>query len=83
MSFLFPLFLAGIAAVGVPIVLHLVRRHTRHHVTFSSLMFLRTTLPRFTSRSRIENILLLILRCIMICLLALAFSRPFFSRPDA
>ena len=83
MSFLFPLFLAGVAAVGVPIVLHLVRRHTRHRVTFSSLMFLRTTLPRFTSRSRLENLPLLILRCTMLCLLALAFSRPFFSRPDA
>jgi len=82
MNFLFPLFLAGIAAVGVPIVLHLVRRHTRRRVTFSSLMFLRTTLPRFTSRSRLENLPLLILRCIMLCLLALAFSRPFFSRPD-
>ena len=52
MNFLFPLFLAGIAAVAVPIVLHLVRRHTRDRVTFSSLMFLRTTRPRFTSRSR-------------------------------
>ncbi len=51
MSFLYPLFLAGIAAIGVPIVLHLIRRHTRNRVTFSSLMFLRTTLPRFTSRS--------------------------------
>jgi hypothetical protein len=83
MSFLYPLFLAGLAAVGVPIVLHLVRRHTRHRVTFSSLMFLRTTLPRFTSRSRIENLPLLMLRCIILCLLALAFSRPFFSRPAA
>jgi len=83
MSFLYPLFLAGIAAIAVPIVLHLVRRHTRDRVPFSSLMFLRTTLPRFTSRSRIENLPLLILRCIMLCLLALAFSRPFFSRPAA
>lgn len=83
MSFLYPLFLAGIAAVAVPIVLHLVRRHTRDRVTFSSLMFLRTTRPRFTSRSRLENLPLLILRCIMLCLLALAFSRPFFSRPAA
>jgi len=83
MNFLYPLFLAGISAVAVPIVLHLVRRHTRDRVTFSSLMFLRTTLPRFTSRSKIENLPLLILRCIMLCLLALAFSRPFFSRPAA
>ena len=80
MSFLYPLFLAGIAAVGLPIVLHMIRRHTRKRVTFSSLMFLRTTIPRFKNRSRLENLLLLILRCIILCLLAFGFSRPFFPR---
>jgi len=80
MSFLYPLFLAGIAAVGLPIVLHMIRRHTRKRITFSSLMFLRTTIPRFKNRSRLENLLLLILRCIILCLLAFGFSRPFFPR---
>jgi len=80
MSFLYPLFLAGAAAVGVPIILHMIRRQTRKRVTFSSLMFLRTTVPRFKNRSRLENLPLLILRCIILCLLAFAFSRPFFRR---
>ena len=83
MSFLYPLFLAGIAAIGLPILLHMVRRHTRQRVTFSSLMFLRTTLPRLRNRSRVEHLLLLILRCLALCLLALAFARPFFNRPAA
>ncbi|UCG58476.1 MAG: BatA and WFA domain-containing protein [Phycisphaerales bacterium] len=83
MNFLYPLFLAGIAAIGVPIVLHMIRRHTRKRVTFSSLMFLHTTMPRFKNRSRLENLPLLILRCIVVCLLAFAFSRPFFSLPIA
>ncbi len=83
MSFLYPLFLAGVAAVGLPIVLHMIRRHTRKRITFSSLMFLRTTIPRFKNRSRIENLLLLILRCIILCLLAFGFSRPFFPREAA
>ena len=78
MNFLYPLFLAGIAAVGLPIVLHMIRRHTRKRVTFSSLMFLRTTVPRFKNRSRLENLPLLILRCIVLCLLAFGFARPFF-----
>jgi hypothetical protein len=82
MSFLYPLFLAGIAAVGLPIILHMIRRQTRKRVTFSSLMFLRTTVPRFKNRSRLENLPLLILRCIILCLLAFAFSRPFFPRED-
>jgi hypothetical protein len=81
MSFLYPLFLAGIAAIGIPIILHLIRRQTRKRVAFSSLMFLRTTLPRFKSRSRLENLLLLILRCIIVCLLAFAFARPFLPQP--
>ncbi len=81
MSFLYPLLLAGIAAIGVPILLHMIRRHTREHVTFSSLMFLRTTLPRFRHRSRIEHWLLLLVRCAIICLLALAFARPFLRQP--
>jgi hypothetical protein len=81
MSFLYPLFLAGITAVGLPIILHMIRRHTRKRVTFSSLMFLRTTLPRFKSRSRLENLPLLALRCASLILLAFGFSRPFFWRP--
>ncbi|HCO93399.1 MAG TPA: hypothetical protein DIU00_05515 [Phycisphaerales bacterium] len=80
MSFLYPLFLAGIAAVSLPIILHMIRRQTRKRVTFSSLMFLRTAVPRFKNRSHIENLPLLILRCIILCLLAFAFSRPFFPR---
>jgi hypothetical protein len=80
MSFLFPLFLAGIAAISIPIVLHMIRRHTRKRVTFSSLMFLHTTVPRFTNRSRIENLMLLILRCFILCLLAFGFARPFFPQ---
>ena len=81
MSFLYPLFLAGIAAIGIPVILHLIRRQTRKRVTFSSLMFLRTTMPRFKSRSRLENLLLLILRCVIVCLLAFAFARPFLPKP--
>jgi len=80
MSFLYPLFLAGIAAVSLPIILHMIRRQTRKRVTFSSLMFLRTAVPRFKNRSHLENLPLLILRCIILCLLAFAFSRPFFPR---
>ena len=81
MNFLFPIFLAGITAISLPIILHMIRRNTRKRVMFSSLMFLRTTMPRFRNRSRPENLLLLILRCIIICLLVLAFMRPFFNKP--
>ncbi len=81
MSFLAPLFLLGAAAVIGPILFHLIRRTTREVTPFSSLMFLQPTPPRVTKRSRIENLWLLLLRCLALALLALAFARPFLARP--
>src|SRR4029434_3736926 len=80
MSFLAPLFLVGALAVSLPIVFHLIRRTSREKTPFSSLMFLMPTPPRITRRSRLEHIFLLILRCLVLCLLALGFARPFFQR---
>ncbi|MBM3836599.1 MAG: VWA domain-containing protein [Verrucomicrobia bacterium] len=81
MSFLAPLFLLGVAAVAWPILFHLIRRTSRERVTFSSLMFLSPTPPRVTRRSRLENIFLLILRCLVLGLLAFGFARPFMRKP--
>src|SRR5215472_13616870 len=80
MSFLAPLFLLGGLAVGFPVLFHLIRRTTRQRTQFSSLMFLFPTPPRLTQRSRLEHIVLLLLRSAAICLLAIGFSRPFFKK---
>jgi hypothetical protein len=83
MSFLAPLFLLGALAVAAPIVFHLIRRTSREKMPFSSLMFLEQTPPRMTRQNRLENIFLLILRCLVLLLLALGFARPFFQKPVA
>lgn len=80
MSFLAPLFLLGALAIALPVIFHLIRRATREKVPFSSLMFLQPSPPRLTRRSRLEHILLLLLRCLVFCLLALGFARPFLQR---
>src|SRR6185295_15966890 len=77
MSLLAPLFLLGALAIALPVLFHLIRRTTRERTAFSSLMFLQPSPPRLTRRSRLEHILLLLLRCGVICLLALGFARPF------
>ena len=64
MAFLAPLFLLGALAIGAPILFHLIRRHTKDVVPFSSLMFLRPSPPRVHRRSRLENLWLLLLRCL-------------------
>jgi hypothetical protein len=83
MTFLAPLFLLGATAIALPVIFHLIRRTSREKQVFSSLMFLAPTPPRVTRRSRLENILLLLLRCAIIALLALAFARPLFRQPVA
>lgn len=75
-SFLAPLFLAGLAALAVPIVLHLRRRREGREVEFPSVMFLRDTPDRSERRSTIRNPWLLALRVLALALLAFAFARP-------
>jgi len=79
MSFLAPWFLVGGLAVAGPLLFHLIRRSARERVPFSTLLFLRPAPPRETRRLRLEDLLLLILRCAAIVLLAGAFARPFLS----
>jgi uncharacterized protein (DUF58 family) len=77
MNWLFPLYLAGAAAIIAPILLHLRRRPPQDRVEFSSLLFLDAQTPVPVSKRRLENWLLLLLRCLALILLALMFSRPF------
>lgn len=77
MSFLAPWLLAGgLAAISLPILFHFFRRTPRDRMKFSTLMFLAPTPPRVTSRSRLENLPLLLLRAAILVLLAVAFGRP-------
>ncbi len=77
MNWLFGMFILGSAAVVFPFVFHLIRQTPKGQQEFSSLMFLEPTPPRLTRRSRLDDILLLILRGTVIVLLAIAFTRPF------
>lgn len=76
MTWLFPLYLLGGAAIIGPILMHLRRRPPQDRVEFSSLMFLDAQTPMPVSNRRLENWLLLLLRCLALLLLALMFARP-------
>ena len=80
MNFLYPLFLAGALAVVLPIVFHLIRRSSKDKVPFSTLRFLQPSPPRLTKKSRLEHLFLLLLRCLILVLLALAFARPYLEK---
>lgn len=79
MSFLVPLFLAGLVTVAIAVYVHLSRRQKARQVGFPSLMFLERVPHEAESRRRIRNWLLFALRAGALALLALAFARPFLS----
>src|SRR5262245_33877899 len=83
MSFLNPLFLIGLSAVALPIVVHLVRRTKAPRIEFPSLMFVRRVPQRTIRRRQLHNLLLLAMRCLAFLLLALAFVRPYFGGSQA
>ncbi len=77
LAFLVPAFLAGLAAIAIPVMLHLRRRERERPMRFPSLMFLKR-IPFVTARRRrITDLPLLLLRALIVTLVVLAFARPF------
>ena len=80
MGFLNPWFLLGLAAIGLPIYIHLLRRHTTTPLPFSSLMFFERGKQSSTRHRRLRYLLLFSLRAALVLLLVLAFANPFIRR---
>ena len=76
MTFLNPLFLLGLAAAAIPLIIHLFNFRRPRKIDFSSLAFLKELQKSTMQRVRIKQIILLILRMLAIACLALAFARP-------
>ena len=79
MAFLAPLLLLGLAALAVPVLIHLTHRERGQVISFPSLMFLERVPYRSMRRQKIRNWPLFLLRCAAFILLILAFARPFFT----
>ena len=79
MQFLSPWMLIGLVALAVPIIIHLLQRQRVVQIPFSTLRFLKLVQSKTARRSRVENLLLLLLRCLVFALLGLAAARPVVS----
>src|SRR5579885_3468950 len=75
-----PWFLAGLAALGLPVWIHLLRQHKQTPKFFSSLMFFERRTKRSVKHRRLKHYLLLCLRLAVLFLLALLFANPFIER---
>lgn len=67
----------GLALVGVPLLIHLLNRRRYVVREFAAMEFLRVAYQKQKRRMKLENLLLLILRCLVVALAALAMALPF------
>jgi hypothetical protein len=70
------MMLAGAAAISIPIVLHLFYRSRYKPWPWAAMDFLRQAIEQTSRRLRLQELILLLLRCLAIVLLAVAFARP-------
>lgn len=79
MSLLTPLYALAALGIVAPLIFHLVRRRPKDVQEFSSVLFLDSNPPKFSNRSHLDNMWLLLLRIAALLLLAFAFTRPFWK----
>ncbi|MCX7706092.1 MAG: BatA and WFA domain-containing protein [bacterium] len=80
MGFLQPLFLWGIAGVSIPVLIHLFSRRKSPPYYFSTLRFIKLTRKKTIRRQKLEEILILLLRAILIAFLFIAAAQPVSKR---
>ncbi len=79
MAFLNVFMLFGAAALAVPIIIHILNRKSAKKVMWGAMRFLRDSLVNRRRKILLEEILLLVARCLLIALLVLAVARPFIA----
>jgi hypothetical protein len=80
MQFLFPTFLIALAALAIPIIIHLFYFRRFKTVYFTNVRFLREVKEESSNRRRLRNFLVLLSRCLAVAALVLAFAQPFLPR---
>lgn len=71
-----PIFLAGLALLAIPVLVHLTHKERKEPVEWPSLMFLQRIEYRAARRQRIRHWLLLLMRAAALALVVMAFARP-------
>src|SRR5439155_13030426 len=71
------LFIAGLLAVLLPILIHLLNKRKFRVVDWAAMEFLLDADKKNRRRIRLENLILLLLRCAAVFLIGLLLARPF------
>ena len=77
-AFVWPgLFFGGLAGVAAPVIIHLLVRRRLRRVRWAAMDFLMDAQRHSRRRVRLEQLILLLLRCLAALLLAALLARPF------
>jgi len=77
MQFLYPAFLFALAAIAIPILLHLFYFRRFKKVYFTNVRFLREVKEETSARSKLRNLLVMLMRIGAIAALVFVFAQPF------
>ncbi|WP_299821205.1 BatA domain-containing protein [uncultured Pontibacter sp.] len=77
MAFLYPSFLFALAAIAVPIILHLIQLRRAKRIVFSNIKFIQVSKDITSSQKTLKELLILLSRILFIVFLVLAFAQPF------
>ncbi len=77
MIFLNPALLAGLAAIAIPVLIHLIHRRQARVMDWAAMRFLLRSAAARRRRTIIEELILMVLRCLLVALLVMAMARPF------
>ena len=76
MTFLNPLFLLGALGIALPILAHLLNKHQFKRTDWAAMQFLNRAVNVRSRQIKLRDLLLLVLRCLAVLLLVLAFAKP-------
>ena len=77
MQFTNPLFLFGICAIAIPILIHLFNFRRYKTTYFSNVKLLQEILRKTKRESQLQHLIVLLLRILGIAALAFAFAQPY------
>ncbi len=77
MQFLYPTFLFALAAILIPIIIHLFHFRRFKKVYFTNVKFLKEVKEETSNRNKLKHLLVLLMRILSIAALVFAFAQPF------
>lgn len=75
--FVYPFFLWFLAALSIPIIIHLFNFRRFKKIEFTNVRFLKEIKEQTQSHSKLKHLLVLLMRLLALAFLILAFAQPF------